>query len=406
MKRKFLTLFTLAVAFCGTFLSSCSDDDDNGVSVLTNGKAKVVLAIDMAPQASNGYLLPISDLISGTTASFDYAAETKGTSYLKKYGNWIFSVHSMDGSITKFSRDDNGGLVSEGTLQISAGTPMMGTVAIASDTKGYAAAMLDNKIIVFNPTTMQKTGEIDIAKTEYGVNGTNTPGPLGMIVNNGKLYVGCCEFTTVPMTADGAHILIIDVATDTPIKMIHDYRLSSATYFTTDMWTDENDDVYFLCYGSSGYAGQDFGFLKIDGSTDEFDQNFCISLLNKTIAGVEGGKLDFITTAYYAGDGEMYFFGYCPAFVVNPGNPDFLSERTNYCMKADLKAQTVEVLPLPRTNSYSAGITGYGDEVIFGLSTEKNGAGLFSYNRKTKVASTEPVVNVNQGSIMGIAIFD
>ena len=69
---------------------------------------------------------------------------------------------------------------------------------------------------------MVKTGEINVARPEYGLDGSSTPNPLGLILRDGKLYVGCGEFDQMPICKSGAHVLIIDEATDTPEKIIHD----------------------------------------------------------------------------------------------------------------------------------------------------------------------------------------
>ena len=100
---------------------------------------------------------------------------------------------------------------------------------MVNETKAYASAPVENKIVIFNPTTMERTGEIDLVDTKWGVDGSNTPNPIGLFLRDDILYVGLGQFENMPICKKGAHILLVDTKTDKPIKKIVDYRLSSAT---------------------------------------------------------------------------------------------------------------------------------------------------------------------------------
>ena len=56
-------------------------------------------------------------------------------------------------------------------------------------------------------------------------------------------------------------------------------------------------------------------------------------------------------------------------------------------------------------NGYSCVIYKYGDDILFGLATEQNGTGIFTYNRKTDQCSSAPVVKT-QGTLMDILVFE
>lgn len=251
---------------------------------------------------------------------------------------------------------------------------------------------------------MVKTGEINVAKPEYGLDGSSTPNPLGLILRDGKLYVGCGEFDQMPICKSGAHILIIDEATDTPEKIIHDMRLSAASIFDCGMFIDEKGDLYVTCWGSYGYVpDQKFGLLRIKKGATEFDPEYCFNMSDMNVEGVQGGKLQYSISNFYAGNGELYVLAYCPAFA--SASPDYINEKTNYCLKADLYNCTMKALNLPRTNGYSCAINKYGDDILFGLATEQNGTGIFTYNRKTDQCSSAPIVKM-QGTLMDILVFE
>ena len=98
----------------------------------------------------------------------------------------------------------------------------------------------------------------------------------------------------MPICKSGAHVLIIDEATDTPEKIIHDTRLSAASIFDCGMFIDEKGDLYVTCWGSYGYVpDQKFGLLRIKKGATEFDPDYCFNMTDMNVEGVQGGKLQY-----------------------------------------------------------------------------------------------------------------
>lgn len=401
--RKSILLILPALFGCSILFTSCSEEQ-NGEGLENKGKAEVVLAVDMAPTASMGYIVPVQNT-SVENVSFKDAHEVRSSPYLSSYKDWVFSVGgASDGNIYKFIRNSDGSLSKVGELQVDRTAPMAAHMLVVSDTKAYASAPIENKIVIFNPTTMERTGEIDLADTKWGVDGSSTPNPLGLFLRDDILYVGLGEFDNMPVCKKGAHMLLIDSKTDKPIKKIEDYRLTSASVIGAGgMFVDENNDLYVPCWGSYGYVpGHHSGLLRIKNGETEFDKNYCFNLTDRTWQNVEGGKLQYVLSYHYAGNGELYFFGYCPAFIGAAG-PDYIKDKTNYSFKSNIYKCTGEVLNLPRTNGYSCAITHKENQVYFGLVTETNGAGLFVYDRGSGKCSSKPTMAV-QGTIMDIKL--
>ena len=404
-------LFTLAVCLlCGMFaFTSCSDDDDDNNSntpEVKDGKAKMMLAIDMAPTASMGYIVPVKDE-NVTDVTFTDAHEQKSNPYIHVYKDWVFAIGgTADGNVTKYIRNNDGTLTKAGQLQIDRMAPMCANMLVMNDTKAYATAPVENKIVIFNPTTMERTGEIDLIDAKWGVDGSTTPNPVGLFIRDNILYVGLCQFDNMPVCKMGAYVLLVDTKTDKPIKMISDMRLSSATIIgVSGMFVDEKNDLYVPCWGSYGYVpGHNSGLLRIKNGETEFDKSYCFNFTDREYPDVKGNKIQYVLSSHYAGNGEFYFFGYCPAYASATG-ADYINDKTNISFKADLYNCTAKVLDLPRTNGYSCAIGHKNDLVYFGLVTEKNGTGLFTYNRKSGECSKAPVMNV-QGTVTDIRFCD
>jgi len=402
MKTKFFSEMMLCASL---FLVACGDDDNN--SATDAGKAKMVLALDMSVNGSQlTYLVPVvEELLNGGTVSLANAHEGYSGTYVEPYKNWMFRASISESAIKRYSRQDDGTLLLDGNLE--SGTTLQDAVAnllFLSDTKAYASLLLANKILVFNPTTMAKIKEIDLAKTEFGVNGSSTPNPAGMVYRDGKVFVGCMQLTQMPMCSEGAYVIVINEATDTPEKMISDQRASAASYFNNEMFVDEKGDVYVNCWASYGYVpGQVGGFLRIKKNSTDFDPDYFFNITNRQINGIEGGYLMSAATSHYMSGGIAYMLGTNPTYASNP--MDYVNDKVVESFRIDLYNQTVTALNLPRSNSYSCSISHIGDMVYFGLTTTEKGAGLFSYNHKTGETSVAPVLNA-PGTVLDVAIFE
>ena len=102
-------LFILGAFLCtALFVTSCTDDNKDDDE--NEGKASIIVGINMQPQADMGYIVPIQDMKAGTM-SFANAVETKITPYLMSYRDWVFYVPgTSEGTIVKYSRQDDGTL--------------------------------------------------------------------------------------------------------------------------------------------------------------------------------------------------------------------------------------------------------------------------------------------------------
>jgi hypothetical protein len=397
-------MMMLLAASC--FVACDKNDDDK---VATAGKAKLVLACDKNVNSSDiSYLIPVVESeLGGGTANLNRAHEVYGNAYIEKYKDWVFHLPVWkEPKINRYSRNDDGTLTIDASLQLSnnAGAGLTNALFI-SDTKAYAALTLINQIIVFNPTTMTKTKEIDLAKPEWSFDGQSTPNPAGMVYRDGKVYVGCMELADMPVCNNGAYVIIIDEATDTPEKFIGDQRATSASFFDNEMFVDEKGDIYITCWASYGYTPAEYvqkgGFLRIKKGQTDFDPDYFFNITDTNFPTIEGGKLQYVASVEYAGNGIAYALGMCPAFSTG----DWVNDKTHYSLKLDWYNRTVTPLSLPRTNGYSCSISKLGNEILFGLTTTSNGTGLFSYNHLTGEASAAPIVNA-PGTIADAAVFE
>ena len=406
MKKVKLSVCMMMLAAASCFVAC----DKNNDTPDTSGKVKMVLSLSMgANETQVGYIVPVSEnqLTGGGTASLAIAHEVDESPYVETYKEWAFYVPNLSYPpiLRRYTRQDDGSLLPSGTLTVSDNLyAMLANILILSDTKAYASLAMENRIVIFNPTTLAITGSIDLAKPEFSFDGQSTPNPIGMIERDGKVFVGCFELSAPPMCNDGAYMVIIDEATDTPEKFISDTRGTGATFFGNQgMYKDEKGDIYVLCFASYGYIpGQKSGFLRIKKGATDFDPDYFFNITDMEIPGIQGGHIA-LTHFVYDQNGTAYIFGNNPTYASAP--IDYVNDLVIQSFKVNLYNQTVTPLDLPRSNSYSYCILRYDDLILFGLATASSGAGFFSYNPATGATSTAPFLNV-PGTIQDGAIFE
>ena len=183
MKTRNLIMAACAVSALAASCEKTGGGNDTGTT--SGEKPKILATIDMSPKASNGYLVPVYDLTSDG-ASMDEAYEVKTSNYVITYNDWAFIVEGTSGgNIRKFNINNDGTLSEAGQLTVDGAGYGAAHILVISETKAYASAMMANKIVIFNPSDMTKTGEIDLMKdgsTEFVATdkGAKTPNPLGM----------------------------------------------------------------------------------------------------------------------------------------------------------------------------------------------------------------------------------
>lgn len=116
-------------------------------------------------------------------------------------------------------RRTNGILQREGSLQLPANNSANNLVKLSS-TKAYLSLAGLGLIYIFNPETMQKTGEINL--TSLGIQ-DNNPDIGIMIERDGYVFAGLSQMVggwTSPENYKQADVAVIDTKTDKLVKMI------------------------------------------------------------------------------------------------------------------------------------------------------------------------------------------
>ena len=362
----------------------CSDDN-NITGPGSDGKGRILTTITVG---SSSYVGVVQDLTVGAitnTSSYEHA--DKAAPYV--CGDMVFICEHWKGDVVyKYTRNTEGGLDPAGSITLPAGGNGQ-CMAFKDYSKAYVTLNRHGTVYVFNPTTLEPLGEIDL--TQYGIDDSN-PDPAGMVVRDGILFVALSQLITTYSAHAGGHVAVIDAEQDTVIKVISDDRVTSlGGSFNRSLFQDENGDIYLYSSGVWGYqADANDGILRIRNGETDFDPNYYFSPRSQTVEGLTGGSVLYGMTFVYGGNSRVYSTMLVPALTSNP--PDYENDKNAQPVVLDLSAQTVSMVDIPASNMYaSVGLERVDSLIVFGLSTV-NGDGLYTYNLNSGEASQEPVV--------------
>ncbi len=389
MKKNRFTLAPLLLVLSMIFISCSSDDEDPEIS---KGEILIVSSIPNPDGQSGSIYFQLIDDLSPKTYDNSSAYQLGLFDQVVMRGNDLYVLPFGESDIiTKYTRDTDNNLRETGQLSLEANS---GPTAIVkkSETKAYVALMRRAKILIINPTTMVKTGEIDI--TDYGV-GDSNPDAQQMIIRDNKLYVALAQMVGgffPDKDRAKVDVLIINTEADTVMKMITDDKsgMSQPTrpIESKQMFMDENNDIYIMCQGGFGTRpGHKVGILRIKDGETEFDDAYGFSITDATITG-ESNIPASVYYVQYAGNGKLYALPSFPAYWSDP--PSFVQDRVCRAIEIDLYTKSMKTLDLPKSNSFgSVGI--YEDKIIFGLSTDTED-GFYTYDLNTGETSSEAII--------------
>ncbi|MBD2703671.1 hypothetical protein IC229_23705 [Spirosoma sp. BT702] len=285
-------------------IAGCSKDNTNNPNPTPTADAKFVLMTDVVKFSSPGYFTAFTGMPTGTVNPISSKAlQIKEAFGFRAFGKWFFNRSNAAGDIglQKYTVADDGSIVNGGFI---AGSTQF---LVVSETSGY---YLDEtrgtlKLQKFNPTTMQRTGEIDLsslqkAGVDYQVIGKHT-----LAAKEGKLYAGITYGTK---TAQGygddlynyIEFAVIDMATDKLDKTIKYDGLKSVGWGSSGnkMWSIGDDGALYLYSTSLGTGFDNSSVLRIKKGETDFDRTWILKA-NDLAKGAS------IVTAFVK-NGKMY----------------------------------------------------------------------------------------------------
>ncbi|SEW52867.1 hypothetical protein [Chitinophaga arvensicola] len=273
---------SLSILTAAMVLVSCGKDNDNNTTPPDNTKASYILFTNEADLATAGYMTAYTTMPKGNPSNIGANTLQMKTAFgFTKYGSWIFNRTSIAGEtgIQKLEVGANGKLNGTGFLANGA------MFHIVSPTNGYyldpvKGAML---IQIFNPTTMQRTGEIDLNSLKMDGVTYQAVGQHIIASKEGKLYVSV-TYGTKERGGYGDDVVnyikmaVIDIATNKLEKTIKYDGLKSLGWGASanKMWTLGDDGALYFYYTGFNEGITNSSIIRIKKGETDFDKTWIL----------------------------------------------------------------------------------------------------------------------------------
>ena len=371
MKHYFLIAALVLLSLVG--LTSCGKDSPD-FPPSTKSEVGFVHSVNIG---ENTYISLFKDL-SVSSLNTDNALVLPKGAFTFVYKNKIYVTDTEH--LYKYIPKD-GILVQEGNTMLFPSGAKATYITFLSEKKAYVSCLGLGKVWIIDPSSMTKTGEIDLSGYSLGkLAGDNNPEPCASIIRDGILYVTLCQLKSAYSCEKGAHIALIDTKTDKPIKMISDPRATMASSMTPagDPFVDEKGDIYFYCVAMFGYQpGVKEGFLRIKKGEQDFDNSYCFTLADVNLEGVKGNRASYAYNKMYGGNGKVYGYLNIPGAASNP--PDYVHDKSFQAFEINLYNKTCKKMNFSGTVGWATSICKSGNNIIFGMSTDQ-GMGYSVYH--------------------------
>ena len=193
MKKRFLTS-VLFLTMGSLVLTSCSSDNNDTTPTEPSATGKYVLLTAESTTANAGYYAAYDNLPTGAVDNIGgYSLQARAYGGFRHYKNWIFNKATLSGEtgVVRFSLNASGILEQSGFIKC--GTSAQNLVVDETTGFYFDADRGKTKIQKFNPTTMQRTGEIDLSELVEkgtGISTNVTTGDQTIIAKEGKETIG------------------------------------------------------------------------------------------------------------------------------------------------------------------------------------------------------------------------
>lgn len=392
MKTIFFNTTCFFIIFAG--LTSCNSNEPD--SIKNDGTVLIQTTVKNPDGTSGSSYIQLISGFSKQTVDNASSIQVGYSAGIAVFGNDIFITPEFgkDGTqeIEKYAYTDEKILQKSGALALPSMSGVYGVVKYSNE-KAYAHMYNLGKILIFNPATMTKTGEIDLTSYAFG---DNNPDPSHPIIRDGLLYVPLNQISSTWMPYPEykqSDVAVIDIATDKVVKVISETTSGLAfpvRPMNKDMiFIDESNDIYIACAGGFGLDTRfpETGFLCIPSGQTEFDETASWDISQTTIEGTnyKPGSLSFCK---YIGNGKL-----CAYLTISEliGDNPYTSKYL-IAVLIDIKAKSIKKIDgIPTTDGFSIFIDTYENLVVFAAYGDTQ-AGFFSYDPVTGAVSDGPVV--------------
>jgi hypothetical protein len=348
-------------------MSACSEED-TGVADNANvgdgdgdagsdaGSEWFVVSTQIYGDTTTSYI-PVVSSLDVEEISLKNAKELDGRGTIAQVGEWLFVATSTAPVVTRYTIGDDGSLTEDGRLNFSNhGVPEFFAInawgaVFVNEEKAYIFNGSDGSHVIWNPTTMKITGEIEgpgIVEEGYDMESV-------AVVRGNRMYriFTFLNYETWEFLQEPQYLAVYDVETDELLSMSEETRCAQLYALPA---VDENDDIYFSGHvWTPGLAlTSDYPkscSLRVKAGEDELDADWQLDFADIT----DGREA---ATMRYLGDGKALLdvFHDERVEITDDSDPEELVSTSDWRLwLIDLEAKTGE--PVEGIGFKGAGLT-------------------------------------------------
>ena len=351
MKKQFYSFGSATLSFLFALLLTmtffgCGDDDDaqqvdqdpgnqvdqgTGNGGESNDFAMITSTLNEDGQTRAFFLQRVS--VDSASGAIDNSKATELSprtgAMVHAYKGSIFFSDYNNGQMVKWDIDKQNNASKSGEMSLSE-LGFQGNAAFKNETTAFVGG-LNTSIVIFNPSTMTKTGTIDFKALSKVGQDTDVPtegrkyqgeSVSEIIIRDNFLFASLMPLSDVAKFQPaeiGCSIIVIDLDkvdvdavgnTDAVVKRIYDERGSSTGAWGSGggnpfMQIDEKNDIYVLCHNfwANPFLRSNFKpscILKIANDQTEFDKDYYFNV-EAASRGEGNGVMNF----EYYGNGKF-----------------------------------------------------------------------------------------------------
>jgi len=222
-----------------------------------------------------------------STIGNDEALELTGSAgTISNDGSVYATPFGAPASLVKYSMNADGFPEEEERIVVP-GANTFSTLYFESETVAYATVAGGiSKLIVFDPSTMRITDEVNLSEVTKRVSGITRTYYLDMVERDDKLFMGVHYENNFVPANDSAYVAVIDLNANAVEKVIADNRTGmvfGGQGSNAGMIKAENGDIYVQGLGTLNDGGSSpSGVLRIKAGSSDFDEDYFFDLVEAT----------------------------------------------------------------------------------------------------------------------------
>lgn len=430
MKKSYLLL---SVFFAIAMTSCSSNEDDNSNPDPESLYQEEGFVLSSISQSTAGYSYYAGFFAQQPSGEVNLSEKTAYSTFLTRtsYKNFLYGI-SLDGD-KKVSKQAI--LKSSGAVVEVASIPLLDylqAVKIINDNLGVYSTGGNRTLFLFNPTTMENIGQIDMSKAKnFPDNEVNVYAHLDYRPNDNKLFASLYTNSSKTGQFYDAQDIYVEVVDLTTRKWEKTTVFKQATYPVSrgleNSIVDEAGNVFIVTQGQYGLDGQ-LGpnsakrsrpqILKIPAGKTDFDSTYSFNPINAV--GQQNSLFQLLLGTIYDANGVAYscisaapypprlleLIGKLATNSITATEYAELSDLAFYSpvqrwAKLDLNAQTATVIEdLPLTAGYGyPNNHKYEGKFLFPIyNTSLNLNGYYKFD--PAAGKSEKIVNVSAGGLV------